>query len=222
MKYIFLFLLFPILISAQETITSSIVPSKPNPIIFGELYGGFGAGNSFGALWGTNINFQHKKSLFTIRHLGYSGIENNKVRTGEVTHIMIFPSYENVQKVSEFSLLYGNRYIKNKSSFSWSVGLGVISQDRRKYNSTTNKYENWYNSTHLGTPLELNVKWFSSKKRKFRAPFGTIPLTEEKVGFGRSYGIKFIGNISKTSYFGFAATYGFGTHKNYSEIYREL
>lgn len=216
MKPALLFLMLPFLGLGKGFVDNDSI-QKTNPILFGEGYFGIGAGNSFGFLWGANFNFQHKKDLFTFRYVGYSGSENNKVRTRTIAHIMIFPSIVNVEKTSGFSLLYGKRHIKNKTSYSYSIGLGMVSQDRRKYNSTINEYGNWENNTYLGFPFELNYKWFKAKKQRFRAYYGLIPIGKKKVAFGRSIGFKLYGDISKNSHLGIGITYGFGTHKEYTD-----
>lgn len=214
MKYIFLFL-FPFLLSAQESATDSISFELPNPIIFGEYFSGFGAGNSFGAYFGGSLNYQHQKHLFSLRYTWFGSIEYTKVRGDNISHLLIFPAYVNIEKINDYALLYGNRYINGSFSFSWSVGLGIVQSQERSYIEDLNKYGDWKSNTSIGIPLELNVKWFKSEKKRFRAYFGIIPVGKKKVAFGRSFGFKLVGNVSKNSYFGLGISYGFGTHKRY-------
>lgn len=67
----------------------------------------------------------------------------------------------------------------------------------------------------IGFPFEVNIKWFKNVKRRYRAYYWLIPLGHKKVAFGRSFGFKLVGNISKTNYFGLAFNFGLGTHKKY-------
>lgn len=221
MKYLYLFLLFPFFISAQQTKTDSVTVEKTNPIIFSEFFMGLGSGNSFGGYLGGNLNYQHKKNLFTLRYTGFGAIEYTKVKGGNISHLLILPAYINIEQINEYALLYGNRYINNGFSFSWSAGLGLVHHKERNYIESLNQYSNWESSTNIGIPLELNVKWFKSEKKRFRAYYGIIPIGKKKVAFGRSFGFKFIGNISKNSYFGLGISYGFGTHKDYAVISEE-
>lgn len=218
MKYIYLFLLFPFLLFAQETENDSVNSVKPNPIIFGEMTLGLGAGKNFGGFLGGNINYQHKQHLFTFRYNSFGAIEYSKVRSGIISHLALFPNYVNTEQINEYSLLYGNRYIDGNFSFSWSVGLGFVNSKNKNYIEELNQYGNWNRSSNIGIPIEFNVKWFKSEKKRFRAYYGIIPVGKKKVAFGRSFGFKLVGNVSKNSYFGLGISYGFGTHKDYSQI----
>jgi hypothetical protein len=62
-------------------------------------------------------------------------------------------------------------------------------------------------------PIELNFKWFKSKKKRYRI-YGIIPVGEP-TSFGRNFGFKLVGNISKNSFVGLGIVYGFGIHKKY-------
>lgn len=217
MKYIFLFLLFPFLLSAQESATDTISFEQPNPVIFGEYFSGLGTGTSFGGYFGGSLNHQHQKHLFSLRYTWFGSIEYTKVRGGYISHLLIFPAYVNIEKINDYSVLYGNRYVNGSFSFSWSAGLGIVQSQERSYIEDLNKYGDWKSNTSIGIPLELNVKWFKSEKKRFRAYFGIIPVGKKKVAFGRSFGFKLVGNVSKNSYFGLGISYGFGTHKIYSE-----
>ncbi len=209
MKSALLFLFLPFLGFGKNLVDNDSI-QKNNPIIFSEFSIGLGKGSSSGGYLGANLNYQYKEHLFTFRYNEFVGIEYNKG-----IGYSIFPSYKNVENFSEYSLLYGNRYVENGFSFSWSAGLGIVYNERRKYIPEQNKYGKWNNNTNIGIPIELNVKWFKSEKKRFRAYYGLIPVGKKKVVFGRSFGFKFIGNISKNSYFGVGITYGFGTHKEY-------
>ncbi|MDY0090265.1 MAG: hypothetical protein RBR78_07850 [Flavobacteriaceae bacterium] len=214
MKYIFLFL-FPFFLSAQETTLDSINTEKSNPIIFGEFFMGLGGGSNFGGFLGTNLNYQHQNHLITFRYADFGSIENSRIRSGGVSNLLVFPAYVNVKQIKDYSLLYGNRYTNKNVSFSWSAGLGIVHQQKRSYIEELNKYGEWISNTSVGIPIELNVKWFKAEKKRFRAYFGIIPVGKKKVAFGRSFGFKLIGNVSKNSYFGLGISYGFGTHKSY-------
>lgn len=218
MRYLLLIVIFPLIGFSQSEITDSLSIEKSNPIIFGEMLTGVGSTNNIGGYIGGSLNYQHQKHLFTFRYLWFGCVEYTKVRGGNISHLLIFPAYINVEKINDYSVLYGNRYVKGSTSFSWSAGLGIVNSQERNYLEDLNKYSEWESNTNIGIPLELGVKWFKSEKKRFRAYYGIIPIGKKKVAFGRSFGFKFVGNISKNSYFGLGISYGFGTHKDYSTV----
>jgi hypothetical protein len=218
MRYLLLIVIFPLIGFSQSEITDSLSIEKSNPIIFGEYLSGVGKGNSAGIYVGGSLNYQHQKHLFTLRYILFEGFENSKVKDRDLSYLFIFPAYPNVEKINDYSVLYGNRYINGGLSYSWSAGLGIVNHQQKHYIEELDKYSGWENQTNIGVPIELSIKWFKSEKKRFRAPCGLIPITRNKVAFGRSIGFKFIGNISKNSYFGLGISYGFGTHKDYSTV----
>lgn len=218
MKYLLFLFFYPLVVFSQSEINDSLKVEKSNPIIFGEYLAGAGKGNSFGIYVGGSLNYQHQKHLFTLRYILFEGFENSKVKDRDLSYLFIFPAYPNVEKINDYSILYGNRYINGSVSYSWSAGLGIVNHQQKHYIEELDKYSEGESQTNIGVPIELSIKWFKSEKKRFRAPYGLIPITRKKVAFGRSIGFKFIGNISKNSYFGFGISYGFGTHKDYSTV----
>lgn len=205
---IILFLCFNAFGQNDSTIDSI---QKTNPVIFSEGYFG-GAGSNNGGLWllGYNLNYQfNDKDLMTARFSGLLGTYDNYLLASP---LLILPFSTRKETQAEFALLYGKRWVYD--NFSFSVSTGISHVDRDYYKKVDNYYEN-ISENYFGVPIELNIKWFKSEKKRFRAYYGLIPIGKRKVSFGRSVGFKLTGNLAKNSYIGLALTYGFGWHKKY-------
>ncbi len=208
MKQIFTYLmiyLFSVSILAQDTI------SKKNPILFADLYTGLSTNIlGLGGFGGVGLNYQLGSNLFTLR---YSESSHTSVGTN-IFLLGVFGAllpYQEIEK-TEFALLYGQRWIKNSSSSSISVGLSYERYQLKDFlflDKTSISSE-----SVLGFPFEFNVKWFKSEKSKFRILYGLVPVGNP-TGYSGSFGLKLYGNISKYSEVGIGIVYGLGFHKEY-------
>ena len=179
---------------------------KTNPIVFAEMFGGFANGASRGWAGGGSINYQYQNNLFTIRRLTFDEVRY------EGTFIII-PIFTNVAKTDDYALMYGRRSIDRNSSFSYSAGISIVKyRSLDEVNSTQNNL-NHIEQSFIGFPLECNVKWFKSKKEKYRI-YGLIPVGRP-TALGNSFGFKAFATISKRSFVGIALIFGIGYHKNY-------
>lgn len=175
--------------------------SESNPILFQEAFFGFADGTSKGMNIGINLNYQQKDDLFTVRY-------TNLIHLQQVGTLLFIPIYKEMENIEEVGILYGKRNIESNSSFSYSAGIAHI--NRTKYNEVTNSYDN---QTRIGIPFEVNFKWFNRNKERYRIYF-LVPVGRP-TAFCRSFGIKILGNVSKTSFVGLNISYGFGFHKYY-------
>lgn len=192
---------------AQDSIP--VVP-KTNPIVFYEGYGGVGGANSSGWVIGATVNYQFfKNDLITARLGAFAGYDNHAAMLAPAVGLPIFRERE---RIVDYGILYGKRWISG--GFSVSVSGGISGVNRKHYEVLEESYYE-VRQHSLGFPFEVNVKWFKERKKRFRAYYGLIPIGTRKVGFGRSIGLKLVGNISKTNYIGGAISYGFGWHKKY-------
>ena len=112
---------------------------------------------------------------------------------------------------NEISLLYGKRFIKDGHSWSFSGG---VSANYALYKRRVDGVNQRASEAFVGFPLEINIKWFKKKKKRFRAWYGIVPIGKP-TAFGRSLGFKLYGNLGKLSYIGIGLNYGFGWHKKY-------
>jgi len=218
MKYLFIVFLIPFVVKGQIKENDSLKLDTSNPIIFGEMLMGVGSSENFGFVLGASLNYQRQKHLYTIRYTGFDALELSKIKSGSISHLLIFPAYVDVEKINEYSFLYGRRHIYDNVSFSYSSGIGIAYRQERQYIEDLDKYSDWISETNFGIPIELNIKWFKSRKQRLRIPYGLIPVGNKKIAFGRSIGFKLFGHISKNSYVGLGLTWGFGIHKDYSEV----
>ena len=201
-----LMLLFVVKVFGQEiTVKDSI--SKTNPILFIESFLGSGGGAKGGLfLISGTLNYQfNKKHLISARYVANSSFSNSYIETSPFTTFLTFAKTETQ---SEIGVLYGKRFINNNNSVSLSTGISFTG--RNYYNEGKKIFDNYF-----GIPIEISVKWFKGKKTRFRAYYGFIPIGKKKVSFGRSVGIKLIGNFSRSGYIAFGFSYGFGWHKKY-------
>ncbi len=186
--------------------------SKTNPIIFTEGFAGI-AGSDNGALWfsGVNLNYQfNRNDLVTAKFSFNQGLETRWVSVGPFVG---FPLLEERETQFEYGVLYGKRWI-NKG-FSYGVSAGVSYVDREYFDLNDENVYQLYQDNYFGVAYELNIKWFKKEKKRFRAFYGIIPVTQRKVAFGRSVGFKLVGNFSRNNYIGLGFSYGFGWHKKY-------
>ncbi len=180
------------------------------PIIFGEII--FGGTNEIngnnGFLIGGEIKYQLKNNLFSFRYLENSQLQSDVLY---VFPFIAFPIVKEKKNTREIGILYGKRWGYKSSSISISGGIS-LNTSLEKIKSQNNVYHKM-KDTFLGIPFEFNFKWFQSKKKKYRL-YGIIPIGRP-TSFGRSFGFKILGNISKNSFIGFGFVYGLGVHKKY-------
>jgi len=191
LKIIFVLLLSN-LACAQES-NDVKLKEKKNPIIYAEAFGGFSCMDYFGLAGGGEVNYQYKKSLFTLRYLHLSGYKQKD---------SVF-AFQNAQDNDEYALMYGRRWIKNSHSFSVSTGISsnnlkITSRDFE--NNRIYRYERYY-----AVPFEINFKWFKPKrKRKSNLVLNAVTP---------SVGLKVFGAISKNTFAGVGLTIGLGLNK---------
>ncbi|MFB9077483.1 hypothetical protein ACFFLS_18455 [Flavobacterium procerum] len=195
LKIIFVLLLSN-LTYAQESNDIGL-KEKKNPIIYAEAFGGFSYMNYFGLAGGGEVNYQYKKSLFTLRYSHFSGYVKKD-------SVFVF---QNAQDNDEYAVMYGRRWIKNSHSFSVSTGISsnnlkITSKDFE--NNRNYRYERYY-----AVPFEVNFKWFKPKrKRKSNLVLNAVTP---------SVGFKVFGAISKNTFAGVGLIIGFGLNKEYDE-----
>ena len=184
--------------------TLSFAQKKSNPIIYIETMFGYSNGGYRGLTGGGNLNYQYKNNLFTVRYLEFTNSKNEGV-------FIIIPVYTLVERIKEYGMLYGKRIVEGNTSYSYSAGISLV---ERKFLDETGTTVLKYNiSKAIGFPFELNVKWFNSKKERYRI-YEIIPVGKP-TAFSNSIGFKFYGDISKKSFVGIGITFGFGWHKIY-------
>lgn len=180
--------------------------TKTNHIFYGEAALGFGSiynsDESAGALnVSFGFNYQHEKSLYTIRY--------NHLADLTIGFVFIFPVEIRSVRINEFAALYGRRWLFDGSSISLSGGLSL-----NHYKSNIAGRQVFENIHEIGLPLEFNIRFFKKKKRRYRAYYGLIPVGKP-TAFGRGVGLKLSGNIAKRGFISFGLTYSLGTHKYY-------
>lgn len=187
-------------IKAQENLDS--LNTKPNPIIFGDFSLGYSKGFVKGFTVGGSVNYQKKNNLFTFRTLQVINIK-------KIDFFLIFPYNIESETMTEYSLLYGKRYIEEGFSYHFSGGISFATYDKNFENDKLAL-------NYFGFPVEVGVSWFKNKKRRFRVLYGLIPVGKP-TSFGRSIGFKLHANITKRSYVGLGLTFGLGWHKIYND-----
>jgi hypothetical protein len=210
----FLLLFYANCLKAQDSLKvkqdSLKIDTKSNPVYFYEGYIGFGGAKTAGWTAGVTINYQFfRTDLLTARVGTFVGYEAEVAMLGPIIGV---PVYRRSERIVDYGLLYGKRWVRGGVSFSNSAGISAM-----HYEYLEKIDEDYYprEKNFIGTPFELSLKFFKNHKRRFRVYYGIIPVTKKKVSFGRSIGLKFVGNLSKSSYTGFAISYGFGCHKKY-------
>lgn len=214
-KILFLLLFFSANYSkAQDSLKvrqdSLKAATKSNRIYFYEGYVGFGGAKTAGWTAGVTLNYQFfRTDLLTARVSTFIGYESEVAMLGPVIG---FPVFIREEKIADYGLLYGKRWIRGGVSFNVSAGVSFVRYDFLKEEDSNyiQKRKDFF-----GVPFELSLKFFKNIKRRLRLYYGIIPVTKQKVAFGRSIGFKLVGNLSGASYTGFAISYGFGCHKKY-------
>lgn len=185
---------------AQEKVDSFKV--EENPIVFGDILLGYtNTGKSAGTI-GITVNYQSKNDLFTFRSLQTISID-------KIDWAFFVPVSTASTTTTEYSALYGKRYIENGTAYHFSGGISyAINEDMNGNLKTID--------TFVGFPIEAGISWFKSEKKRIRIFNGLIPVGKP-TSFGRSLGIKLYGNIAKRSYVGVGLTFGLGWHKVYND-----
>lgn len=176
---------------------------KSNPIIFGGYEISYDEGSIRGISVGFKINYQKNNNLFTFKYK-----ENYSIEEGERFLLVLINTIKD-RTFSEYSLMYGKRYIKKDFSYHFSGGLSynnILRRDLIENTKTVN--------TYLGFPLEIGYTWFKSKKEKIKILHESIGVGKP-TGFGASIGLNLYANIGKEQYFGLAVVFGLGWHKKY-------
>lgn len=190
-KKAFLLLAF-VVFSILKTVGQDSAKTKnTNPIIYAELILGYAPKTRTNIELAASINYQLKKSLFTLRATG-------------LTHFLDNDQY------GELGVLYGLRFINGGRSLSYSIGVSY--NETYLYDFSTYNYP-LRREVFMGVPFEFNIKWFDEKKEKYRI-LGIFPVGKP-FAFGTSDGFKIQGNLSKNSYIAFGIVLGFGFHKQY-------
>ena len=187
-------------VKAQEKQDSLKV--RTNPIVFGDINFGYAEGDIKGLTTGLSLNYQTQNHLFTFRSLQRYKVEKTEF-------IFIFPITIESSVFTEYSLLYGKRFIEDDFSYYFSGGISF--NDFRRKNKDNKVIDK---NNFIGFPLEIGFSWFKSKKEKYRVLYGLIPVGKP-TSFGRSFGLKLYTNIAKNSYLGLGLTFGLGWHKKY-------
>ena len=196
-----------ILLFSVTTVTALCQDVKnSNPILFADLLIGHSWGKSGGFSGGAALNFQSYRNLFTIRYVG-----TTKIHSEVLSPFLPIPLFDEKSNLNETSALYGWRFIKTASAFSFSLGCSYNAFTEQVPDTNNQKMK--IRSYYAGVPFEANVKWFKAKKERFRI-YGIIPVGQP-TSFGGSIGFKVFGNISKNSYGGLSLVYGLGFHKKY-------
>lgn len=177
---------------------------KTNPIVYAEIIIGYSNGSSKGVTSGGTLNYQRKNNLFSYRYLELS--ENRKEGS-----FFFIPVLVEVEILREQAIMYGRRFVDENTSYSFSAGIAYVG--REFLIDDTNGVLKYNNTQSIGFPFELNIKWFNSKKERYRI-YELIPVGKP-TSFANSIGFKFYGNVSKTSFVGLGITFGLGWHKNY-------
>lgn len=181
-------------IYAQET-NENQVKEKSNPIIYGEFFGGFVGMKHFGFAGGGELNYQYKKSLFTLRY---------SHETGYVKKDSVF-AFKNVEDNDEYAVLYGRRWLRNSHSFSISAGISSNNLKLAHKDSDDTYYYQY--KRFYGVPFEANFKWFKPKRKSNLILNAITP----------SVGLKVFGSISKNTFVGVGLILGLGLNKEYKE-----
>ena len=175
----------------SNNLTAQTKTEKNNEIFFLETFIGGYTGDAGGFLWGGDLNYLLNKNLFSVRYSKKNDIDIS------ANNLVGIPTSNTNAHSDEIALLYGRRDIKNRHSWSASVGASYNHYSLNNINDTKKE-----KISAIGAAFEANIKWFKSKK---------------KNPFGFSYGLKFSGNISKEYYLGLSFILGLGWHKDYNK-----
>lgn len=208
-RYLLVTILMATNLFAQDTLKVA-EPLKSNPIIFCDFDLGFGRANQAGWGIGASVNYQfYKNDLLTARIRIFDAYDAEYVPLGP---ILVLPIFEKDENIVDCGLLYGKRWIFGGTSISVSTGVSAI---KYQYSQVVNETVFRKKEALLGIPFEVNLKFFKKVKRRYRAYYWLIPTGKEKVAFGRNFGLKLAGTISKANYFSIGFSFGLGTHKKY-------
>jgi len=188
---------------------SSLGQEKKNPILFAEMVVGYSNGSIKGMTGMGSLNYQFNNNLLTFRSLEI--IDNKKVGSLFFLPVLILE-----ERLNEYSFLYGRRFVDENSSMSYSVGIAYLKREFLLDDlSTIDNYDslNYGKDSYIGLPFEFNIKWFNSKKERYRI-YELIPVGKP-VSFANSIGFKFYGTLSKTTFIGIGVSFGLGWHKEY-------
>lgn len=208
-KYLLFLIFFIYTTFAQDSIKVDVT-KKPNPIIFADFDVSFGGAEHAGWGIGGSVSYQFfNTDLVTARIRGFGSYSSEYVL---LTPMTPFPVFRKNETIVDYGLLYGKRWINGGTSFSVSAGIAAI-----RYQYSQRMGDEYYRRDEnlIGIPYELNVKFFKKVKRRYRAYWWLIPVTKQKVAFGRSFGFKLSGTISKANYCSLGISFGLGTHKKY-------
>jgi hypothetical protein len=198
---ILLFLIFSSSFALFSQDTTAI--QKSNPIVYVDINLSLAEGSSSGFLGGISLNYQLKDDLLTFRVQQLIRLRNEGLS-------IIIPIFTTIEQIDEYAFLYGKRHIYSNSSISYSGGISYL--ERRKLVEQIDVLSYDYDKT-IGFPFEFSFKWFKPKRERYRI-YAIVPVGKP-TSFGRSFGFKLTGNISKTTFVGLGISYGFGWHKKY-------
>ncbi len=174
---------------------------KTNPIIYAEFLFGYARTDVDNFEFGSAVNYQSKKSLFTAR---------------ATANIPASDILFNPNSYVEYAVLYGRRFIHSGHSLSYSAGISWNKKDFYSEGINYGYHSNYHfdkKEIFLGLPFEFNVQWFDAKKEKYRV-LGIFPVGKP-FAFGGGGGFKIQGNVSKHSYVALGLVLGFGFYKHY-------
>lgn len=180
---------------------------KTNPIIF-LGYALSLPRNQSGIQGNVDLNYQVKRSLYTVRFVGAAYFD---IGTVAISPVNYFPTISNKGGLEEYGVLYGRRFITDGHSFSFSAGLSF--NDRTGFEAGPNNQPRPYESYYAGLPFEVTWLTFKAKKRKYHI-YGIIPVGKP-TGLGHTVGLKLSGNVSQHSYLSLGIVMGIGYHKQY-------
>ncbi|HXI00060.1 MAG TPA: hypothetical protein VNI52_07305 [Sphingobacteriaceae bacterium] len=199
---------FLLIICLWQVVAYGQIKKKENPIVFAESFLGVSAGRAGGLSYGTELNYQIKKSFFTVRQVYSHRLTLKPVMLTPITPFVIINGIYNSE---EYSALYGLRFINIRQSLN--ISFGVSRNSYREIYNFENNQQTEKVTTYTGVPYEVNIKWFKEEKRIFKI-YGIIPVGKP-TAFGSGVGVKLFGNISKNSYVGIGLACGYGFHKKY-------
>jgi len=169
---------------------SLLPPEKHHPVLY--VDGGFGY--TFAGLRGIegnySLNYQYKKSLFTLRGLGTASYRNDPY-----SHKLFNLYSQETGSLAQYSFLYGLRF-SNNSSHAYSLSLGIADDRRSLYSYDMKDNKTIARENYAGIPFEANYQWYTQR-------------------FGASFAIKLMGDVSKHSFAAIGIAMGLGYHTSH-------
>ena len=169
----------------SQVANDSIIKKKTKPIIYGDMFFGPSLNKNSGTVFiGGSINYQNKKNLFSLRYIVNAEVETK--------WFLFFPTFINESENRETAFLFGQRFIDGNQSLSYSGGISYNQYEVYNY-----EYENKFLTTvpnnsissitenHFGLPFEAEIRWFNSKKERYRIIYALIPIGKP-TGFCRN------------------------------------